>query len=75
MNRKYRSWKVRVHVIVYKQEYFYVNMLSIKWKVRATDDIFDCFVYFYISVILKIKYKACQTSSLKIHDTCVCYLN
>lgn len=46
VNRKYRNCKVRDQVIMYKQEYFYVNMLSTKWKVRASEETFGYLTYF-----------------------------
>lgn len=55
--QKINKWKIQElqrerlsHCV--KQEHFYVNMISVQWKVRASDDMFSCLTYLNINVIL-----------------------
>lgn len=51
-------------------------MISLKWKGKASDNMFGCLLDLNINVIFKIKYmRYVEASFLKMFDTCVCYLN
>lgn len=74
VNRKYRNCKVRNKVILDKQEYFYVIILSTKWKARAFEEMFGYLIYFKINLIFKMKYmRLVKTFFIKIFD--IRYLN
>lgn len=53
-----------------------MSILSLKWKVRVSDDISGCLAYFNVSGIFKIKsMRHVEAYFLKIFDTGVCYLD
>lgn len=55
--QKINKWKIQElqserlsHCV--RREHFHVNMLSVQWKVRASDDMFGYLIYLNINVIL-----------------------